>query len=274
MQCPRCQHENRPQARFCDECAGPLKGASPVTRSHADDLKAEVESLRQALIESLEQQRATSEILSVISQSPTQVQPIFDAIVRSAVRLCDGVFSIVLRFDGEVVHFGAQHNFDPDARGVYARWFPRRVADDHLLERVLVGQRIVNLADVTTLSPAFDAAVKGRAQAVMSTQGPFFNLNSAVIAQLALKHWLPGLSGEPTAPGAGMLLFYGPNVLEGCRRAANYVDRILKGAKPADLPVEQPTKIQFVINLKTAKTLGLTIPPSVLARADEVIQQC
>src|SRR5262249_29625072 len=100
--------------------------------------------------ETLQRQTATSEILRVISQSPTDVQPIFDAIVRSAVRLCDGVFSIVLRFDGEVVHFAAQHNFDPDARAVYARWFPRRVADDHLLEQVLARQRIVNLADVTT----------------------------------------------------------------------------------------------------------------------------
>jgi len=106
----------------------------------------------------------------------------------------------------------------------------------------------------------------------MSTQAPFFNLNSVLIAQLALKRRLPSLSGEPTAPEAGALLFYGPDVFEGCQRAARYVDRILKGTKPADLPVEQPTKIQFVIDLKTAKALGLTIPPSLLAGADEVIE--
>jgi ABC-type uncharacterized transport system substrate-binding protein len=132
--------------------------------------------------------------------------------------------------------------------------------------------QVIEVRSVEDLTAAFDAAVKGRAQAAMSTQGPFFNLNSTVIAQLALKHRLPSLSGEPTAPGAGMLLFYGPNVFEGCHRAAYYVDRILKGAKPADLPVEQPTNIKFVINLKTAKALGLTIPSSLLLRADEVIE--
>ena len=99
-----------------------------------------------------------------------------------------------------------------------------------------------------------------------------FFQNSAKIAQLALKHRLLSLSGEPNAPEAGALLFYGPSVFDGCRRAAKYVDRILKGAKPGDLPVEQPTKYQLVLNLKTAKALGLTIPPSVLARADEIIQ--
>jgi putative ABC transport system substrate-binding protein len=122
------------------------------------------------------------------------------------------------------------------------------------------------------LSAAFDTLVAGRVQAVMTTQAPFFNQNSVQIAQLALKHRRPSLSGEPQAATAGALLFYGPNIWEGCRRAAKYVDRILKGAKPADLPVEQPTKFELVINLKTAKALGLTIPPSVLARADKVIE--
>ncbi len=131
---------------------------------------------------------------------------------------------------------------------------------------------VVEVRRVEDLSAAFDAVVKGRAQAVMSTQEPFFWQHRGQIAELALKHRLPSLSGEPTAAEAGALLFYGPDIFEGCSRAATYVDRILKGAKPAELPVEEPTKIRMVINLKTAKALGLTIPPSLLVRADQVIE--
>jgi putative ABC transport system substrate-binding protein len=132
--------------------------------------------------------------------------------------------------------------------------------------------QVIEVRRVEDLAPAFVAAAGGRAQAVMSTQGPFFVQNNARIAQLALTHRLPSLSGEPNAAEDGALLFYGPNVFEGCARAARYVDRILKGARPADLPVEQPTRIDFVINLKTAKTLGITVAPSLLQRADRVIQ--
>jgi len=81
---------------------------------------------------------------------------------------------------------------------------------------------------------------------------------------------MPAVSFDLTTSGA--LLFYGPDVFEGCLSAGKYIDRILKGAKPADLPVEQPTKIDFIINLKTAKALGLTIPQSLLLRADQVIE--
>jgi putative tryptophan/tyrosine transport system substrate-binding protein len=132
--------------------------------------------------------------------------------------------------------------------------------------------QVIQVRRVEDLAPAFDSAVASHAQAIMSTQGPFFVQNNARIAQLALKHRLPSLSGEPNAAEDGALLFYGPNVFEGCARAAKYVDRILKGAKPADLPVEQPTRIDFVINLKTARTLGVTVPPPLLQRADRVIQ--
>jgi putative tryptophan/tyrosine transport system substrate-binding protein len=124
--------------------------------------------------------------------------------------------------------------------------------------------QVIEVRRAEDLPPAFDTAGRGRAQAVLSTQGPFFWLNRVQIAQLALKHGLPTLSGEPDTPEAGVLLFYGPYVLEGCQRAAKYVDRILKGAKPADLPVEQPTKIDLVINLKTAKALGARVPQSLL----------
>ena len=92
------------------------------------------------------------------------------------------------------------------------------------------------------------------------------------IAELAAKAHLPSISGNREYTEAGVLIGYGADFLDLERRAAIYVDKILKGAKPADLPVEQSTKFELVINLKTAKALGLTIPPSLLSRADEVIQ--
>ena len=122
------------------------------------------------------------------------------------------------------------------------------------------------------VASAFEAAVKGRAQAILSTQSPLFWRLRGQIAQLALKHRLPSLSGEPTAAEAGTLLFFGPDVMDGCQRSAKYVDRILKGAKPADLPVEQPTKINLVVNVKTARAVGVRVPQSLLLRADRVVE--
>ena len=92
------------------------------------------------------------------------------------------------------------------------------------------------------------------------------------IAGFALQSRLPSIYNNTEAVDAGGLMFYGADVVDSYRRVAVYVDRILKGAKPADLPVEQPTKFELIINLKTAKQIGLTIPQSVLARADKVIK--
>ncbi len=95
---------------------------------------------------------------------------------------------------------------------------------------------------------------------------------SAQIVDLARANRLPALYPYSIYPEAGGLMSYGPDLREGARRAAGYVDKILKGARPADLPVEQPTKFELIVNLKTAKTLSLTVPQSVLVRADQVIQ--
>lgn len=122
------------------------------------------------------------------------------------------------------------------------------------------------------LKGAFDAAGRGRAQAVMMIQGAFYTIHRARIAELALKSRLPTLSGETGYAQAGGLMEYGPDIVDSWRRAALFVDRILKGAKPGDLPVEQPTKFDLVVNLRTAKALGLTIPPSLVLRADRVVQ--
>jgi putative ABC transport system substrate-binding protein len=96
--------------------------------------------------------------------------------------------------------------------------------------------------------------------------------NQKKIANLAIKYRLPSMHEGSDSVEAGGLMSYAANETESYRRAATYVDKILKGAKPADLPVEQPTRFEFVINLKTAKQIGLTIPPNVLVRADKVIR--
>jgi putative ABC transport system substrate-binding protein len=99
-----------------------------------------------------------------------------------------------------------------------------------------------------------------------------FSVHRARLAELAIKYRLPTMYTNRPHVEAGGLMCYAPNFFDLWRRAATYVDKILKGAKPADLPVEQPTKFELVINLKTAKALGLTVPLTLLARADEVIE--
>jgi putative ABC transport system substrate-binding protein len=122
------------------------------------------------------------------------------------------------------------------------------------------------------LEDAFQAAAKGRANALITIRGPLLNRHPKQIAELAIKNRLPSMYEGSRYVEAGGLMSYSPNDAETWGRAATYVDKILKGAKPADLPVEQPMKFEFVINLKTAKQIGLTIPPNVLARADRVIR--
>jgi putative ABC transport system substrate-binding protein len=119
---------------------------------------------------------------------------------------------------------------------------------------------------------AFAAMAKERAGALLLPGDPMHFLHRARLADLALKGRLPSMSTQWQWVEAGGLMSYGPSLPDLYRRAATYVDKILKGAKPADLPIEQPTKFEMVINLKTAKALGLTIPTSLLQRADEVIR--
>jgi len=119
---------------------------------------------------------------------------------------------------------------------------------------------------------AFQEIVRGRAGAVMIFGSPSLWTFRAQIANLAKQHALPTIYTYREGPDAGGLMSYGTNLTDSWRRAASYVDKILKGAKPGDLPVEQPTKFELVVNLKTANSLGLTIPPAVLARADAVIE--
>jgi putative ABC transport system substrate-binding protein len=122
------------------------------------------------------------------------------------------------------------------------------------------------------IETAFRAATKGRADALLVLASPVLISQRAQIADLAIKSRLPAIYERREYVEAGGLMTYGVSISDLFHRAATYVDKILKGAKPADLPVEQPTKFELVINLKTAKQIGLTIPPNVLARADRVIK--
>ena len=130
----------------------------------------------------------------------------------------------------------------------------------------------LDVLDPKDIETAFRAASKGRADAVLVLASPVLNSHRTQIADLAVKSRLPAMYARREFVEAGGLMSYGANFTDLYRRAATYVDKILKGAKPADLPVEQPTKFEFIINLKAAKQIGLTIPPNVLARADKVIR--
>jgi putative ABC transport system substrate-binding protein len=145
-------------------------------------------------------------------------------------------------------------------------------------ESQLIGRELglqlhsMEVSSADKFESAFKEATKAGSAALAVTSSPFINSYQKPIAELATKNRLPAIYNRRDFVDSGGLMSYGPDVIDLYRRAAIYVDKILKGAKPADLPVEQPKKFEFVVNLKTAKQIGLTIPPNVLARADKVIR--
>ncbi|MGA7025482.1 MAG: ABC transporter substrate-binding protein [Pseudolabrys sp.] len=130
----------------------------------------------------------------------------------------------------------------------------------------------IDVRDASAIEPALAAFARSGNGGLIVTGSPLSLIHRELIITLAARHKLPSVYFLRPFVTDGGLISYGPDVADQARRAAGYVDRILKGEKPADLPVQAPTKYELVINLKTAKALGLTIPPSVLARADEVIE--
>jgi putative tryptophan/tyrosine transport system substrate-binding protein len=126
--------------------------------------------------------------------------------------------------------------------------------------------------DTNDFDRVFAAINKDRPDGIFVLGGPLMLRSFEQTAAFGIKSRLPSIYDTRDAVDVGGLMFYGADVIEGYQRVASFVDRILKGRKPADLPVEQPTKFEFIINLKTAKQIGLTIPPNVLARADKVIK--
>jgi putative ABC transport system substrate-binding protein len=130
----------------------------------------------------------------------------------------------------------------------------------------------LDIRDPRDFETAFRAARKGRADAVLVLGGPVLNSQRTRVVELAVKNRFPAIYNEQGFVEAGGLMTYGASFNDLYRRAATYIDKILKGRKPAELPVEQPIKFEFIINLKAAKQIGLTIPPDVLSRADRVIR--
>jgi ABC-type uncharacterized transport system substrate-binding protein len=170
----------------------------------------------------------------------------------------------------------------PGVSRVAVLWQPgavgERTAKDMLNEAEVAGRALgVRLQFVEARGPAdFDRAfsdiTRARAGGLTVLGSVMFVNERRRLVDLAAKSWLPAVYAQREFVDVGGLMAYGPNIADLFRRSAVYVDKILKGAKPADLPVEQPTKFELIINLKTAKALGLTIPPSLLARADQVVE--
>jgi putative ABC transport system substrate-binding protein len=167
----------------------------------------------------------------------------------------------------------------PAAKQVGALWDPSFPAAVREVTEITEAARTLNVGLVPAqvrgpdeIEAALSALVRQRADALIVVPGFSLTEHSQRIAELAVKARLPTMFARRRNAGAGGLMSYGPNYSDMYRRAAAYVDKIFKGAKPVDLPVEQPTKFEFVINLKTAKALGLTIPLTLLTRADEVIE--
>jgi putative ABC transport system substrate-binding protein len=158
--------------------------------------------------------------------------------------------------------------WNPDLRGTVLDYKETEAAARSLRLEL----QSIEVPRVEDLDRAFSAVTNHRAQALVLPLNPVGFMNRGQIASFAQRNRLPTMSAQKEYVDAGGLMSYGSNLLDMNRRAAIYVDKILKGAKPAELPVEQPTTFELVINLKTAKTIGLTIPPSLLRRADQVIQ--
>ena len=158
--------------------------------------------------------------------------------------------------------------WNPAYVGMRARFEQTQVA----APAVGLSVRSVEVRDVQELDAAFEAIVREHPEALVLLVDPFTRSQRSRIVEFAAAQRLPAIYEASEFVEAGGLISYGPNIPDQFRRAATYVDRILKGAKPADLPIEQPTTFELAINIKAAKALGLKIPESILLRADKIVE--
>lgn len=203
-----------------------------------------------------------------------------DGIVASLARPggnITGVSSMALELEGKRLEL--LRKLAPNIAAIAVLWNPLNTSHISALERVRVAARVLHMKVYAVemrvsedLAAAFAAMGRERSDALIILADRVFLHNRTHIIDLAAQYHLPGVYPYPEFPEAGGLMSFGPNYEDMHRRAAIYVDKILKGIKPADLAVEQPMKFELVINLKTAKALGLTIPPELLVQTDKVIE--
>ena len=206
--------------------------------------------------------------------------PVEDGLVASLARPggnVTGVTSIIIQLGGKRLELLKE--LMPALSRIVILWRPggqyvlKRLKEMETESRSLGIQfRPLEVRLPNEIDEAFRTASKEHANGITTMRDPFINSQRKRIVDLAIKSRLPSTFDDTEFVEAGGLMSYGANLIELQRRLATFVDKIFKGTKPADLPVEQPTKFEFVINLKTAKQIGVTIPPNVLARADKVIR--
>jgi putative ABC transport system substrate-binding protein len=208
-------------------------------------------------------------------------EPVKLGLVASLAHPGGNVTGVAWSVDLEVIAKGLEllREASPRVRRVAVLWNPAHPAQGLAVERVKHAARTLGTELLLQeargpedFDAAFAAMAKRRADALMVVADALFVVHRTRLAELEARYRLPSMHGLRANVEAGGLMSYGPNIPANWRRAASFVDRILKGARPADLPVEQPTQFDLVINLKTAKALGLTIPPSLLLRADQVVE--
>jgi ABC-type uncharacterized transport system substrate-binding protein len=250
------------------------------------DLAAELVQLKVDLIftgntaAALASKNATSTVPIVVALAG---DPVANGVVRSLARPGGNVTGLT-RLSSSVELTGKQLELlkeaFPRVSLVAVLWYrdDTRTAARPIEEMAVAAKALgVQLQSLVVRRPddiekAFSTITKNRADAIFVRTSTIANINEARIVAFAAKSRLPAMYQRPEAVDAGGLMYYGPDDADLYHHAAIYVDKILRGAKPADLPVEQPKKFEFIINLKAAKAIGLTIPPNVLARADRVIK--
>ena len=253
-------------------------GSSPIPRRLTDSTRPNVDVIvTSGTASTRAAQKATSTIPIIMAN--TGADPVAEGLVASFARPGGNITGLTnMSIDLAGKRLELLKETAPKSSRVAVLVDPSRPRTTEVKEIEDAGHALrVQIQSPTVKGPddfkdAFRSATKGRADALMIVSGGVFNAHRALLIELAAKSRLPAMYSEYEFVRAGGLMVYSSVLTEQYRRAAVFVDKILKGAKPADLPVERPIKFELIINLKTAKQIGLTIPPYVLGRADRVIR--